>query len=519
MSAYLAPLRTDNPWRLALPTVALLLLAIGFAFRHTVVVMTDVWWRSDTFAHCVLVLPISLWLVWRRRAELAALTPRPQPWILLLMAVVAVAWLLAELVVVNAATQFAFVTLLILTVPAVLGLEVARTILFPLLFLYFAVPFGEFMLPTMMEWTADFTVAALRFSGVPVFREGQNFAIPSGNWSVIDECSGVRYVMASFLVGSLFAYLNYRSYTKRIVFMLVALALPVLANWFRAYMIVMLAHLSGNRIAVGVDHILYGWVFFGIIIFLMFMVGSRWSDPDDEPSASGAAPQAAALPSLKPMWMTAVAVLAVSAAPHLAVATMEHAERAAAPVVLALPDRLSPGWTTDSARIVDYRSQVLNPSAEALKTYAGPAGSVGVHLAYFRNQNTERKLVSSQHHLTGMRDDQWAFPTFSAQTLRVGDRELRLRSADLLGRGQGDRRSHVVVWRLYWIDGQYVAGDVRAKLAGMVARLRGRGDEGALLTLHAEQTSRGDADALLQRFMQDNATALGQLLAQVHAAR
>ncbi len=122
-----------------------------------------------------------------------------------------------------------------------LGIEVARTILFPLLFLFFAVPFGEFMLPTMMEWTADFTVAALRFSGMPVFREGQHFVIPSGNWSVIDECSGVRYVIASFMVGSLFAYLNYRSYTKRVVFMVVALALPMLANWLRAYMIVMLA--------------------------------------------------------------------------------------------------------------------------------------------------------------------------------------------------------------------------------------------------------------------------------------
>lgn len=519
MSVTTTPLRTESPWRAALPAVALLLLAIGLVFRDTVRVMTDVWWRSDTFAHCVLVLPISLWLVWRRRAELAKLTPAPQPWILLLMAVVAVAWLLAELVVVNAATQFAFVTLLILAVPAVLGLEVARTILFPLLFLYFAVPFGEFMLPTMMEWTADFTVAALRFSGVPVFREGQNFSIPSGNWSVIDECSGVRYVMASFLVGSLFAYLNYSSYTKRIVFMLMALALPVVANWFRAYMIVMLAHLSGNRIAVGVDHILYGWVFFGIIIFLMFIVGSRWSDPDEAPSAPGGHLPAMALPSLKPMWLTALSVLAVSVAPHLAVAAMERAERAAAPVSMALPDRLSANWSTEGARLVDYRSQVLNPSVEVLKAYAGPGGSVGVHLAYFRNQTTERKLVSSQHHLTGMRDDHWALPTFTAQTFKVGDHEYRLRSANLLGRGQGDRRSHVVVWRVYWIDGQYVTSDVRAKLAGMVARLRGHGDEGALLTLHAEQTSRGDADAVLQRFMQDNAKALDRLLDQVHAAR
>ena len=40
--------------------------------------------------------------------------------------------------------------------------------------------------------------------------------------------------------------------------------LPVLANWVRAYIIVMLGHLSGNTIATGVDHLVYGWVFFGM---------------------------------------------------------------------------------------------------------------------------------------------------------------------------------------------------------------------------------------------------------------
>jgi len=83
--------------------------------------MVGIWWRSETFAHCLLVLPITLWLIWRRRDELAALTPRPQPWVLLPMGAVAVAWMLADLVVVNAATQFAFVTLLILAVPRYSG--------------------------------------------------------------------------------------------------------------------------------------------------------------------------------------------------------------------------------------------------------------------------------------------------------------------------------------------------------------------------------------------------------------
>ena len=62
--------------------------------------------------------------------------------------------------------------MLVLAVPAVLGIRVTRAMLFPLGFLFFSVPIGEFLLPTLMAHTADFTIAALRASGVPVLREG-----------------------------------------------------------------------------------------------------------------------------------------------------------------------------------------------------------------------------------------------------------------------------------------------------------------------------------------------------------
>jgi Transmembrane exosortase (Exosortase_EpsH). len=44
-------------------------------------------------------------------------------------------------------------------------------------------------------------------------------------------------------------------------------------------MIVMLGHYSGNTIATGVDHLVYGWLFFGIVIGVMFLIGARWVDP------------------------------------------------------------------------------------------------------------------------------------------------------------------------------------------------------------------------------------------------
>lgn len=511
-----------SPWRRALPAVLALVAAILWLYRDTGLAMFDVWMRSDTFAHGVLVAPITLWLIWRQRDRLAALTPRAQPWVLLPMAGVALLWFAADLVVVNAPAQFALVGLLILAVPAVLGWQVTHAILFPLLFLLFAVPFGEFMVPPMMEWTADFVVYALQLTGVPVLREGLQFVIPTGNWSVIDECSGVRYLMASFMVGSLFAYLNYRSYKRRAVFMAVALAAPILANWVRAYIIVMLGHLSGNKIAAGVDHILYGWVFFGFVIFVMFMIGMRWAQPEAPAPAAGdrgGDPGAGAMRSRA--MATLGAALVLVALPHAAVSALQVADRSAADASVVLPDRLAGGWEPAAAPIADWTPNFVNPSAQVQGAYTGPAGTVGVYIAYYRAQNAERKLVNSLNGLISINERVWRQPATGTHTLQTAQGPVTLRQARLVGpsgvpgRGQADLQA----WQTYWVDGRFMTRDIDAKLAGAASRVQGRGDDGAVLVLYADEGSPERSRAALDAFARDHWATLTTVLAEARDAR
>ena len=267
-------------WRQACTALVLVIAWTLFLYRDSAIAMVTIWSRSETFTHGFLVPPIALWLVWRQRQAIAELPPRQTLGTFVFAAGAALAWLLGDLVAVNAVTQLMLVALLVLAVPAVVGLAVTRLMIFPLGFLFFCVPIGEFLMPQLMEWTANFTVLALRLTGIPVYREGLQFVIPSGNWSVVEACSGVRYLIASLTVGTLFAYLNYHSTKRRVIFVIVSLLVPVVANWLRAYMIVMLGHLSGNKLAAGVDHLIYGWLFFGVVIMLMFIIGARWAEPD-----------------------------------------------------------------------------------------------------------------------------------------------------------------------------------------------------------------------------------------------
>lgn len=241
--------------------------------------MVTIWWRSGTFNHALAVPPIVAWLVWRARDRWQGVEPRPDRrwWPPLVCGGVALA--VAEAALLNAPSHLALVATIALTVPALLGPVVARQLAFPIGYAFFMVPIGEFLVPWMMEATATFTVWALQLSGVPVYREGLDFIIPSGHWSVVEACSGIRYLIASVTVGSLFAYLSFSRTRHRLAFVGVSIVVPVVANWLRAYLIVMLGHLTDNRLAAGVDHLVYGWLFFGLVMALMFMVGIRWADP------------------------------------------------------------------------------------------------------------------------------------------------------------------------------------------------------------------------------------------------
>ena len=71
---------------------------------------------------------------------------------------------------------------------------------------------GEDLVPPMMDLTAATTVWLVKLTGIPVYREGLYFTLPSGDWSVVEACSGVRYLIASFTLGLLYAHLSYRRF-------------------------------------------------------------------------------------------------------------------------------------------------------------------------------------------------------------------------------------------------------------------------------------------------------------------
>jgi exosortase A len=485
-------------------------------FGSTALSMVQTWTRNATFMHGFVIAPVAAWLVWERRAALRNVSAKPDWLGLVVVAAASALWLLSSIVLVNAGMQLALVLLVQAAVLTVAGRDVVRAIAFPLVFLLFAVPMGEFLLPTLMDWTADFTVAALRLTGIPVFREGNDFVIPSGSWSVVEACSGIRYLIASFMGGTLFAYLAYRSPWRRAAFIAASIAVPVVANWLRAYLIVMIGHLSGNELAAGVDHFIYGWVFFGVVVFLMFWVGSWWKEPGEFTARRVAShgQQAHAVPGTvhaSSYMLAGLAVLCVAALGPLLASSLAASVDPRAPALA--PVAATSDWRNAEAPLASWRPRFVGYRTELQQSFTNDAAQVGLYIAYYRDERSHGALVSSVNVLAATSDDRWREVAARPEPIEWQSSTLRARYAELAG---SEGRLAVLHW--YWIDGHVTASDVTAKLLQAWAKLRGRGDDAAAIVVFARQAEGARTVQTLQRFAREMSNPIAQALAAAQRA-
>ena len=454
-------------WKAAAVVFGVALLVLGAAFWTTYASIVAIWLRSDTFAHGFLILPIVGYLIWTKRADLAVLAPRPTPLVLLAMAGLAVLWLLGYAADVSVVQQLAATAMMPTLAWVIFGSRVVWLIAFPLGYLFFAVPIGDFLVAPLQDLTAAFTVWALQLTGIPVYWEGRFLYIPSGNFEVAEACSGVRYLIASLALGTLYAYLTYTTLRRRLVFIALSAVVPIIANGVRAYGIVMLAHLSDYKLAVGMDHIIYGWVFFGVVILGLFWVGSLFREETvskraGEESSVVARGQNVSIGTFV-TWAVLATAVAVGA-PGLA--TMLDAQRAVVSEWQPSLPAAQQGWSGPYLDDAPWQPHFVG-AVTRRGEYRKDGRRVQVYLAYYPVQTQGAELISWQN---SVYDDERA--------RRLGDgitqaeisanqawpvQETRLESED------GKR----MVWHWYEVDGSATVNRVWAKGFEVRGRLLG----------------------------------------------
>ncbi|MEH3037359.1 MAG: exosortase A [Sphingomonas adhaesiva] len=478
-------------WPAALIALAGTWSALLLLFRSDVAAVAGLWWTSTTYGHCLFILPVVAWLVWTRRRALARLTSAGWAPGVLLVAAGAFAWLLGDAGEVALVRQWALVAMLEGAVAATLGPNVVRGLLFPLAYAWFAVPFGAELEPPLQQVTVAMVMPLLHVAGVPASVDGVLIHAGRYYFEVAEACSGAKFVLAMLAYGVLVAHLCFRSWRRRAIFMAAALVVPVIANGIRAFATIYAAHLTSVEAATGLDHIVYGWVFFAVVMAALMAAAWRWFDraPDAEafdPARLRTAPRW----TLAPLAAGVLAVTAAAIAPAWSGAIAARARPL--PHAIALP--VVAGWQRVAVATRGAWAP-WHPGADhhLFGRYTDARGdAVDMALAAFAGQGEGRKLAA-----------------FGTGPLREADRWIRVADLPAIDGGRAMRivaqekdgttvERVVVTW--YRVGDTLTGDDAAVKFATMKDRLAGGTQTAVALYLSAPVAPGRDAVAAIRRF-------------------
>ncbi len=391
-------------WRASAMRLVLVWAGLIGVFIREWLAMFGQWWNSSTYNHILIIPAILVWLVGQRLPQLRQLTP--QIWWPALVGLVAAAflWVLGSFADLALACQAGALGMLLVSVPLLLGVRVTAALVFPLFYMVLLVPFGDEMIPWLQDIDARMTVALLHLTRVKAEMNGVFITTPAGLFEIAEACSGVKFLIAMVAFGLLMAHVCFVSWRRRAVLLAASVVVPIVANGIRSWGTVYVAQFMGAKYAGGMDHIIYGWVFFAIVIAVVIAVAWPYFDrPVDAPMVDVAAISASPILARleKPILarlekygaspklvMAAVAIISVGA-----LSWVGAANALAAPLApqMALPEVA--GWKQVSIVTKHWwEPRASGADRRILARYADDKGHViDVFFAAYANQGPHKK--------------------------------------------------------------------------------------------------------------------------------
>jgi EpsI family protein len=451
-------------------------------------------------------------LLWGARSEIAMLPIQPFPLGIIGLLIAGFIWLAGELVFARVLTHIGIVVMIPMTILTVLGYRWLAALSFPLAFLLLAVPIGGSLVPTLVDWTAAFAVAGLQTSGIPVHREGAYLIVPSGAWSVADSCSGIAYLRTVTMLSILYAWSMYRSFFKRAAFIAGGIAIGIAGNWLRAYLTILIAHLSDNRYLRD-DHGTFGWVLFALLLFAYSAIGYRYRDGGKDTTIDKVQTATAEIAEGKRIAASTLKLVMVLLAAASAIAiwpiTQKLLQDRTKSNQVAIADIASTrGWVSISTPAVPWTPTLTNPSRQRVQSFEKGGRRVDVFVGVFQNQTWASKLVTVVNGFAGQENSRWSLAIRGKANTIFSNQPLDVDTGVVLGNGM-----RILAWRWYWVHGTATASDSRAKMTQLLARLRSQPDTSAWISVYTNATvSAAEAEVLLDEFMRDIGTSVQQSL-------
>lgn len=466
-----------NAWRIAGMSLAVLIALTLFLYQQTVQYLVSLWNQLDTgnYAHGYLVLAISVYLVFRNRRQLISFTPCPNLYGLLAVIAVSVLSIVAILVDVQMLQAVSLLLLLLAIIWTVLGNQIIRMLLFPILFIGFAIPIWFPLSPVLQDLTAEVVFWLIRFVEVPAFQQENLIILPAGTMSVEEACSGLRYLLAALTLGTLYAYLNYKTFYARLAVVLLSAATAVLANFVRVFIVVYLGYTSDMQHPFVNDHLMLGWYLFGgFMVLLMFMDARlnrhyQYATNDNDAGQNMAENEDSrhvhcSNGRMRYLTLIVVTAILVSVGPITVHGINGQVEGENIVVEFDLPAG-NRGWSGPQASNDDWLP-VYHGAVTKKLVYQKGSDQVTLYIGYYPAQKQGKELINDTNRISN--DEVWRAIFPRARVEKTGNQQVLEQQ---LEKSNGKQR---LVWYWYRVAGRVTTNKYEAKMLQLLGLVTGR---------------------------------------------
>jgi len=471
-------LEIRQQWRNAGMAVAAVMVVVMVAFFGTIKTLVLTWWDKPEYNYALLIIPVIIYLVYERREIFWKIAPKPSWLGLVLLLAGGAGWVMGDVADANVIRQFGLVILIQGCLLTILGRRVVLALLFPFFYMIFLIPFGDFLVTALQDFTTDFIVTILHLMNIPVYVEGVYISIPAGNFEVAEACAGLRFLVATVALGTLMANVAYKTAGRQIIVVILSFIVPVIANGFRATGIILIAHWWGLKYATGVDHIIFGWIFFAFVLLIFISISMTFTNRGLHDGYINFA---------KKYWLNNSRITPAKFIPFVIIAAVLTG---IVPVYVSVIEQRYQAFEhytlSPETRIL---GQDISKQANWKPYYGGAsqtfqfrkqqaAGAVDTFIAYYKYQNNDSEMIRFGNGVVPAK----IWEQVGSRKINPALSGLDFPVNEVILQSGIQRR---LVWYWYWVDGRFSSSKYEAKLLGAKAELFGGRLDSAVIAVSA----------------------------------
>lgn len=263
--------------------LALLAIAVIFAFLNVFQNLLNAWAGSDDYSHCFFILPVALYVYWRKKERLAALSVKPSAFGGLCLFFLLLLYVIARRAEIATLSAVIMVLVLFCLVYFLAGWAFLKELLFPLTLLFFMIPVPEQIYTSLTVplqlFVSQVSVSVAQLFDIPIYREGNVLHLPARTLEVVEACSGLRSLMSLVTLSLIMGYFFLRSHVLRAIMLAASFPVAILVNFLRVLVTIVVLSSFQYDLTDDSVHTLYGLAAFFVALLLLFSIRSgldRW---------------------------------------------------------------------------------------------------------------------------------------------------------------------------------------------------------------------------------------------------